>query len=141
MDLSHLKELNFWLKGVTIVLWSLYLSVYIWLFSYLMGSPEHLDKFVSIAVSVLCGGIGFTYIYNIYNTPVKLFNLKNFYAALSILLIFVCIVLTLWVYKFSNASSEPVLDTYFAGLVVVYLISMFFAPTYILSSIESKKTT
>jgi hypothetical protein len=141
MDLSHLKNSNYWFKGASILLWSLYLSIYIWLFSYLMNSPEHMDKFIAVAVSVLGGGIGFTYISNIYNTPVDKFNIKNFYAALSILAIFSCLVWALWVYKLTKAGESPVLTTYFAALIVVYIISIFTAPTYILSPNKSEKIT
>jgi hypothetical protein len=141
MDLSHLKEPNYWFKCASIILWSLYLSIYIWLFSYLMNSPDHMNKFVGVAVSVLGGGVGFTYITNIYNTPVTQFNMKNFYAALSILVFFGFIVWSLWVYQFGNGNNEPVLTTYFAGLIVIYIISLFVAPTYILSSGKGDKTT
>lgn len=141
MNVEHFKDAKYWLKGITIILWSLYLSIYIWIFSYLMNSPAHLDKFVSVAVSVLVGSIGFSYISNIYNFPFKEFNIRNFYAALSIFVIFACLAWTLWVYKLANGSNEPEITKYFAGLVVFYIVSIFVAPTYILSAIKTHKNT
>ena len=90
MNLSHLKDKNFWMKGASILMWSFHLSVYIWLFSYLQGSQSHLHKFTGVAASVLVGGIGFTSITNLYNTKRTEFNPKYFYSALSIFVLFGC---------------------------------------------------
>ena len=139
MDFSHLNNSKFWFKTISIILWSLYLSIYIWLFSYLMESDSHLDKFISVAVSVLIGGLGFNYISNIYNTPFVKFNNKSFYSALTIFAIFGAAIWAIWIYVMFPIDEKSFfsMKKYTAGLVFVYFITMFLVPIYILSRKQS----
>jgi len=86
--MQHLRDLRYWSKGLAIFLWSLYLTVYLFLFKQI--EPEktnNLNTFIGLAISVLIGGTWWNFITNLYNTPRNDYDHKYFFAALSVLLI------------------------------------------------------
>tara|TARA_B100001996_G_C18163141_1_gene401415 strand:- start:79 stop:483 length:405 start_codon:yes stop_codon:yes gene_type:complete len=126
---KHLRQKGFWFKVGSILLWSFHLTIYVWLFSYLQNSENHIERFVSTGVAVLIGGAGFAYLTNLYNTSIEQFNELDFWAALFPAVLYLALALLFSVYFYSDAHKSEYATELAAVIAVVYIIGMFALPT------------
>ncbi|HHP0452254.1 TPA: hypothetical protein ACRZZH_005183 [Vibrio harveyi] len=132
MQFRHLRDKRFYLKGVSIFLWCMFTSIYVWAFSYLYASDSHWDKFVSVAVSVIAGNIGFTYVYGIYIKPWTDFDTKHFWVALGVLISGSGVLWVAYLLTF-NIQSCKYLTGFLYSLIILYFWSVFYFPAMFLS--------
>ncbi len=128
---EHLKCINFYLKGVTILLWGLFVSILVWIFSYLYQSESHWDKFVSVTMSVFAGNIGFTFINSIYIKPWQQFEIKYFISAITVIVSGVGFFFGLQLLNLIKGD-----DGYLTNLIGVvcsiYYLSIFYFPQFVI---------
>ncbi len=133
MAYKHLFDRRFYLKGISIFLWCMFTSIYVWAFSYLYASDSHWHKFVSIAVSVIAGNVGFTYVHSIYSKPWSKFDTKHFWVALGVLISGVGVLAVSYLLSQVDKSSNY-LTTFLYALFIGYFWAVFYIPAIFLTS-------
>lgn len=133
MEYKHLSDRRFYLKGISIFLWCMFTSIYVWAFSYLYASDSHWHKFVSIAVSVIAGNVGFTYVHSIYSKPWSKFDTKHFWVALGVLISGVGVLAVSYLLSQVDKSSSY-LTTFLYALFIGYFWAVFYIPAIFLTS-------
>ncbi|QBL08198.1 hypothetical protein E0Z06_01055 [Rheinheimera sp. D18] len=132
--MQHLRDLKYWSKGLAIFLWSLYLTVYLFLFKQI--EPEetnNLKTFIGLAISVLIGGTWWNFITNLYNTPRNYYDHKYFFAALSALLILGSAIWVLSLFPLYNGSDKELYTKFTAAFVLVHMACIFIVPTWMMT--------
>lgn len=133
MSYEHLCDRRFYLKGISIYLWCMFTSIYVWAFSYLYASDSHWDKFVSVAVSVIAGNVGFTYVHSIYSKPLSKFDTKHFWVALVVLISGIGVLSISYLLSQIDKTSGY-LTTFLYALFIVYFWAVFYTPAIYLTS-------
>ncbi|MEH0790633.1 hypothetical protein LCE44_26415 [Vibrio harveyi] len=131
--MTHLRDIRFWSKGSAIVLWSLYLTIYLFLFKQV--EPEKANNwqtFMGIAISVLIGGSWWNFITNLYNTSLEQYCHRYFFSALAVLGVLLSAFWVVSLYGWVNGSESVPYTKFTAAYILIHIPTVFALPAWIL---------
>ncbi|MBM5066166.1 hypothetical protein HYO03_08910 [Vibrio parahaemolyticus] len=131
----RLRDIKFWSKGAAIVLWSLYLTIYMYLFKQIEpDAPDNLRTFIGLGISVLIGGSWWNFITNLYNTPLERYNHRYLISALVVLGVLFSALWVISLYAWSNVNVSSAYTGFTAAYILIHIPAIFVLPAWVLES-------
>ncbi len=134
LETNHFYNLKYWSKNTALLLWSLFITGYVFIISHAEPVSVY-SKFLYTFVSVVFIGGFWNYITDIYKTPLDQYHHKHCWAACSVLVtLIVIVVIGALAIKFYNVANDRVVVT----LMVFYVCVLFSLPIYIIKRGDCK---
>lgn len=99
-NLKSLLNARYWAKFFAIFIWCIVICTYIWFFSYLGGEhPTAWENWFKIAISVVVGSIGISYLEKLYIVPYEQFSLQPLLSIIMMVVGFVGVVIGILIFE------------------------------------------
>lgn len=128
----HLYDIRYWSKVISLLLWSLFLTSYVFLMKQVETESRY-EEFLNVFVSIVFVGCWWNYISKLHDAPLEKYSHNTLWAALGVLIAAFGLSYLIYLTLDPNLELNMWEAKYLAGLIIFYLFSMFISPMLILS--------